>query len=55
MNLGFVFPPVYISVKQEAMAGYFRVHNHPVVLNILNINGNILQRYFTHTNFLECQ
>ncbi len=49
--LGFVFPHIYFSVKQEAMAGWFHVHNHPGVLKI----ENILQRYFTHKNFLGCQ
>ncbi len=29
-----------ISVKQETMAGYFNVHNHPGVLKIVNMNGN---------------
>ncbi len=47
----FVFPPIYISVKQEAMAGSLHVHNHPGVLKIVNMNGNILLRYFTHKNF----
>ncbi len=46
-----VFPPIYISVKQEAMAGSFHVHNHSGVLKMLNMNGNILQRYFTQNNF----
>ncbi len=31
--VGFVFLPIYISVKQEAMAGSFHVHNHPGVFN----------------------
>ncbi len=31
------------------MAGYFHVHNHPGVLKIVNMNGNILQRYFSLT------
>ncbi len=46
-----VFPPIYISVKQEAMAGLFYVHNHPGLLKIVNMSGNILHRYFTHKNF----
>ncbi len=54
-NLGFFSPPMYISVKQKAMAGSFHVHNHPGVLKIVNMNGNILQGYFTHNNFLACQ
>ncbi len=45
-NLGFVFPPIYISVKQEAMAGYIHVHNPPRVLKIVNMNGNILQIFY---------
>ncbi len=27
------------------------VHNHPGVLKIVNMNVNVLQRYFTHKNF----
>ncbi len=50
-NLGFVFPTIYTSVKQEAMAGQFHVHNHPGVLKIVNINEYILQKYFTHKNY----
>ncbi len=50
MNLGFVFPPIYISVKQDAMADN-HVQNHPGLLKIVNMNGNVLQRYFTHKNF----
>ncbi len=45
-----VFPPI-ISVKQEAMARYFHVHNPPGVLKVVNMNGNILQRYLTYNNF----
>ncbi len=30
----FVFIPVYISVKQEAIAGQFHVHSHPGVLKL---------------------
>ncbi len=44
--MGFIFPPIYISVKQEAVAGYFHVHSHHGVLKIVNMNGNKLQRYF---------
>ncbi len=50
-HFDFVFPLIYISVKQEAMAGKLHVHNHPGVLKIMNMNGNKLQRYFTHKNF----
>ncbi len=48
MNLGFGFPTIYISVKQEAIAASFHVHNLPGVLKMLNMNGNSLQRYFSH-------
>ncbi len=27
-------------MKQDAIAGYFNVHNHPGVLKIVNMNGN---------------
>ncbi len=33
------------------MAGYFHVHDHHGMLKIVNINEDILQRYFTHKNF----
>ncbi len=33
------------------MAGKFHVHNHPGVLKIVNMNENIIQRYFTDKNF----
>ncbi len=36
-TLCFVFPPIYISDKQKAMAGQFHVHNHPGVLKIVKI------------------
>ncbi len=49
-GLCIVFPPIYISVNQEAMAGKFNVHNHAGML-IVNMNGNIFQIYFTHKNF----
>ncbi len=29
-----------ISVKQDAIAGYFNIHNHPGLLKIVNMNGN---------------
>ncbi len=51
-NLGFVFPPIYISVKQEAMAGKFHVHNHSGALNIVNLNGNIKWEIFYSLEFL---
>ncbi len=33
------------------MAGQFHAPSHPGVLKNVNMNGNILQRYFTHKNF----
>ncbi len=45
-----VFPPIYISVNQKDMAGKFHAHNHPGMIKIVNMNGNILQRYFTFKN-----
>ncbi len=38
-------------VEQEVMAGQFHAPSHPGVLKKLKVNGNILQRYFTHKNF----
>jgi len=38
-------------VKQEAMSGQFHVPSHLDVLKKVNINGNILQRYFTRKIF----
>jgi len=35
-------------VKQEVKAEQFHVPSHPGVLKNLNINGNILHRYFSH-------
>jgi len=39
------------SLKQEVIAGQFHVPNHPDVLKKFNINGNVLQRYFSHKKF----
>ncbi len=44
-GLCFVFPPIFISVKQEAMAGRFHVHNHAGVIKIANMNENKDIRY----------
>ncbi len=49
-NLTFVFL-IYNPVEQKVMAGQFHAPSHPGVLKKLNMNGNILQRYFTHKNF----
>ena len=35
---------------QEVIAKQFHVPSHPGVLKKVNINGNILQRYFTRKN-----
>jgi len=35
-------------VKREVIAGQFYVPSHPGVLKNVNINGNVLQRYFSH-------
>ncbi len=53
INFEFDLPPIYISEKQEAMAGNFHVHNHLGVLKIVNMNGNIFQIYFTRKNFVR--
>ncbi len=43
---------IYNHVEQEVMAGQFHAPSHPGVLKKnVNMNGNILQRYFTHKNF----
>jgi len=48
-----VCPHVYTPVEQEVTAGQFHVHDHPGVLKKnVNMNGNILQRYFTHKKIL---
>jgi len=39
-------------VKQEVKAEQFHVPSHPGVLKNLNINGNILHRYFSHKKIL---
>ncbi len=47
---------IYNTVEQEVMAGQFHAPSHPGVLKKnVNMNGNILQRYFTHKNFEGCQ
>jgi len=38
-------------VKQEVIARQFHVHSHLGVLQNVDINGNILQRYFTGKTF----
>jgi len=42
-------------VKQEVIAGQFLVPSHPGVLKNVNINGNVLQRYFSHKTSQGCQ
>ncbi len=44
-------PHIYNPVEQKVMAGQFHAPSHPGVLRNVNMNGNILQRYFTHKNF----
>ncbi len=44
-------PHIYNPVEQKVMAGQFHAPSHPGVLKNVNMNGNILQRYFTHKNF----
>ncbi len=44
-------PHIYNPVEQKVMAGQFHAPSHPGVLKKLTMNGNILQRYFTHKNF----
>jgi len=38
-------------VKQEVINGQFHVPSHPDTLKYVNINGNILQKYFTRKIF----
>jgi len=38
-------------MKQEVKAGQFHVPSHPGVLKKVNINGNIIHRYFIHKKF----
>ncbi len=49
-EFGFCVPHIYNPVRQEIMAGQFHAPSHDVLKNV-NMNGNILQRYFTHKNF----
>ncbi len=49
-NLTFVFL-IFIILWNKVMAGQFHAPSHPGVLKNINMNGNILQRYFTHKNF----
>ncbi len=41
---------IYNPVEQEVMAGQYHASSHPGVLRNLNMNGDILQRYFAHKN-----
>ncbi len=50
-EFGLCVPHIYNPVEQEVMAGQFHAPSHPGVLKNVNMNGNILQRYFTHKNF----
>ncbi len=50
-EFGLCVPHIYNPVEQKVMAGQFHAPSHPGVLKNVNMNGNILQRYFTHKNF----
>ncbi len=50
-EFGLCVPHIYNPVEQEVMAGQFHAPSHPGVLKKLKVNGNILQRYFTHKHF----
>ncbi len=50
-EFGLCVPHIYNPVEQKVMAGQFHAPSHTGVLKKLNMNGNILQRYFTHKNF----
>ncbi len=50
-EFGLCVPHIYNPVEQEVMAGQFHAPSHPGVLKNLKVNGNILQRYFTHKHF----
>ncbi len=47
MEFDHCVPHIYNPVEQKVMAGQFHAPSHPGVLKKLNMNGNILQRYFT--------
>ncbi len=50
-GFGLCVPHIYNHVEQEVMAERFHAPSHPGVLKNVNMNGNKLQRYFTHNNF----
>ncbi len=50
-EFGLCVPNIYNPAEQEVMAGQFHAPSHSGVLKNLNMNGNILQRYFIHKNF----
>ncbi len=50
-EFGLCVSHIYNPVEQEVMAGQFHAPSHPGVLKKLKVNGNILQRYFTHKHF----
>ncbi len=47
-EFGLCVPHIYNPVEQEVMAGQFHASSRPGVLKNVNMNVNILQRYFTH-------
>ncbi len=51
MEFDHCVPHIYNPEEQKVMAGQFHAPRHPSVLKNVNMNGNILQRYFTHKNF----
>ncbi len=50
-EFGICVPHIYNPVKQEVLAGQWHGPSDPGVLKNVIMNGNILQRYFTHKNF----
>ncbi len=54
MNLAFVLPRIY-SPLTGSHGLTFSCLQSPWCAKNGNMNGNILQRYFTHKNFYSCQ
>ncbi len=54
-EFGLCVPHIYNPVEQGSHGWTIHAPSHPGVLKNVNMNGNILQRYFTHKNFQGCQ
>ncbi len=54
-EFGLCFPSYLYFCETGSHGWIISCSYSPWVLKIVNMNGNILQRYFTHKNFYGCQ